>query len=101
RREVAGTLRPVADEFFNLPPECEAGVYANTFTVGHSMSDFTLDFATRQSTMGADEPPLIVARVRIPPSMAFALIQAINSAMADYEEAWGEIVVPQKKAMEE
>ena len=88
------------EEFFNLPPEHEAGVYANAFSIWHTMSDFTLDFAARQSRRDAEEPALIVARVRIPTTMAFGLIQTINSGMANYEEEWGEIVMPKQRTQE-
>ena len=64
------------------------------------MSDFTIDFAASQSRSDSEEPALIVARVRIPTTSAFALIQTINSGMACYEARWGEIVIPKQRAEE-
>lgn len=36
----------------------------------------------------------VVARVRIPPTLVFQLLQALNHALGQYEEAFGPIKQP-------
>jgi hypothetical protein len=95
---------------FSVPPEQEAGAYANAFTIWHTPYDFTIDFAATQypepsDPDDAESRPVadarVVARVRIPPTLAFDLIQMINRRMATYEANWGEIVVPEPRREED
>jgi hypothetical protein len=46
---------------------------------------------------GETTEALVVARVRIPPALAFAVVQSVNATMAAYEAAWGEIRAPQPR----
>jgi hypothetical protein len=100
---------PDDDAAFYLPPELEGGVYAHTFSMWHTPFDFTIDFAVIVPELAdADDPELppaapakVVARIRIPPTLAFDLIRMINGEMADYEAEWGEIIPPQKRQEEE
>ena len=79
---------------FYLPDEHEAGVYANAFTVWHTVSELTIDFAATQQAVDDDlVPARIVGRVRIPPMHVFELIQAIHRDLSDYEAEWGEIPI--------
>jgi hypothetical protein len=90
---------------FVIPPEHEAGVYANTFAVWHTAYDFTIDFAAsqlpEQSDLSDPESPYVVpcrvvSRVRIPASTVFDLIRTINERMGVYEVEWGMIRPPQR-----
>jgi hypothetical protein len=42
----------------------------------------------------------VVARVHIPPTLVFGLLQAVNMNMTKYESAWGEIVRPRPRREE-
>jgi hypothetical protein len=94
---------------FYVPPEEEAGTYAHAFSVWASVYDFTLDFAVAQPPEPSDpddpeSPPVVparvVARVRIPPTIVFELIRAINATMEAYEAEWGEIRRPRRRQEE-
>jgi Protein of unknown function (DUF3467) len=107
RRKYDGAMsdqpeRPSRFEI-QVPPEQEAGVYANFLSVWHTAYEFTLDFAATQPPQiddGADPssparvPCRVVARVKIPPTVVFDLIRAINENMTRYEQAFGEIQRP-------
>ncbi len=62
--------------------------------------EFTLDFGV------ATEPPLqnapvapgtIVARVRLPVTLLFDVLRALNDTMTVYESEWGEIRRPRRE----
>ena len=92
---------------FRLPPEHEAGVYANTFGVWHTAYDFTIDFAASQLPKRADpaDPYVVscrvVSRVRLPAGAVFDLLRTINAAMSLYEAQWGEIQPPRPRGQDE
>jgi hypothetical protein len=77
------------------------GVYANTLAVWHTPHEFTLDFIvtanppqpvqTEEGETVIRAPHQLVARVRIPPSVAFDVIRAINENMTHYENRFGPI----------
>jgi uncharacterized protein DUF3467 len=78
----------------NVPDALQGGVYANGAMVWHSPYEFTLDFVTTQPP--DPESPNVVqcvvtARVKIPPTVIFDLIKAINENMTKYESVFGEI----------
>ena len=85
-----------------VPPELEGGSYANYLTVWHSPYEFTLDFAATQiPATDPDDPELpveircrTVARVRIPVTLLFDVIRALNNEMTSYEQQFGEIRRP-------
>jgi hypothetical protein len=84
-----------------VPPEKEAGVYANFLGVWHSAYEFTLDFATTQPARPSDDDPsnmvmpcLVVSRVKIPVTLIFDVVRALNENMTRYEETFGEITRP-------
>lgn len=86
----------------NVPPELEAGVYANVLGVWHTVYEFTLDFAAMQPpqvdegdpTSAAVVPCRVVSRVKVPVTVVFDLIRALNENMTKYEERFGEIRRP-------
>jgi hypothetical protein len=88
----------------NVPMELEGGSYANFLTVWHTGHEFTLDFAATQPPQpqepGNPQSPVtvpcrVVSRVRIPPTMVFEILQALNTNMARYESTFGEIKRPE------
>jgi hypothetical protein len=82
-------------------PSTIGGVYANGVNVWSTPHEFTLDFLVsaqvpEQVTEPTGEqvisaPQKLVARVRIPPGMAFDLIRAIDANLTAYEQAFGTI----------
>jgi hypothetical protein len=89
-----------------LAPEREGGVYSNFVSIWHSPYEFTLDFAATQLPRPAEAddpeggtviPCRVVARVRIPVTLAFDVIRALNENMTRYEATFGEIVRPGEK----
>jgi uncharacterized protein DUF3467 len=83
-----------------LPPELEGGVYANFLAAWHTAYEFTLDFSATQPPQAADAddavnvPCRVVARVKIPVTLVFDVIRALNEQMTKYESEFGEIRRP-------
>lgn len=95
---------------FYVPPEQEAGTFAETVAVWHTPYDFVIDFAAIQLAQPSDPenphsplevPARVVSRVRIPVGLVFDVIQTINARMDSYEAEWGKIVAPELRAPEE
>lgn len=91
---------------FYVPPEQEAGVFAETVAIWHTPYDFIIDFAAIQLAQPEDPtdpnsrlevPARVVARVRIPTGVVFDLLRTINARMEQYEAEWGEIQTPQRR----
>jgi hypothetical protein len=83
-----------------VSPELEGGAYANFLTVWHTGYEFTLDFAVIQPAIPQDPqdptssltvPCRVVARVKIPPTLIFDIMRALNENMTTYESVFGEI----------
>ena len=84
----------------HVPDDQAAGQYANLLNVWHTAHEFTLDFATTMPAEGAvdDEggefvrvPVRVVQRVKVPPTLLFDIIRALNDNMTRYEESFGPI----------
>jgi hypothetical protein len=80
-----------------VPEQHVAGAYANLVGVWHTPHEFAIDFAVIQPFAGG--PPgsmqaMVVSRVRIPPTIVFDLLRAINENLAQYEDTFGEIRPP-------
>jgi hypothetical protein len=73
-------------------PESETiGSYANFLSVWHSQNDFTLDFAVTEQAHQEEDgnisvPCQVVARVRIPVTVADDVLRALAQNVSDYEE---------------
>jgi Protein of unknown function (DUF3467) len=76
---------------FTVPDEVAAGVYSNLVLVWHTPYEFTLDFAALEPSDSTPVPCRVVSRVRIPPTVIFDLMRALNENMATYEASFGEI----------
>jgi hypothetical protein len=93
-----------------VPPEMEAGVYANFLGIWHTPYDFTLDFASTQPPQVADPndpqspvtvPCRVVSRVKIPVGVVFDVLRALNENMSRYEATFGEITRPEQRGEEQ
>jgi hypothetical protein len=91
---------------FYVPPEQEAGTFAETVAVWHTPYDFVIDFALVQLAQPSDPadpasplevPARVVSRVRIPAGLVFDLIKTINARMDAYEAEWGPIRAPERR----
>lgn len=81
----------------------EGGVYANIMSVWHSPYEFTLDFSVSSPAVPGEDaagnqtvdvPARVVARVKIPPAVIFAVIRTLNERMTQYEQEFGPIREP-------
>lgn len=78
----------------NVPEDVRDGVYANMAVVWHTPYEFTLDFTVTEpvNPEAPDVVPCrIVSRVKIPPTVIFDLLRALNENMTKYESRFGEI----------
>jgi hypothetical protein len=78
----------------NIPDAVAPGVYSNMILVWHTPYEFTLDFAAIEPSDTNRVPCRVVTRVRIPPTVIFDLMRALNENMAKYEASFGEIKRP-------
>src|SRR6266540_3061946 len=88
-----------ATEFeIQVPPEMEAGSYANFLMVWHTGHEFTLDFAVPQPSQagetGMKVPCRVVSRLRVPPTVMLEILQAMNDNVGRYQQMFGEIQRP-------
>jgi hypothetical protein len=88
-----------------VPAELEGGTYSNVLNVWHTAYEFTLDFGVMQAVGQQADPeaPLqvpvrVVARVRIPVTLLFEVLKALNTNMTNYEAAFGPIGEPRPPA---
>ncbi len=100
--------QPNIDYEIQVPSELAGGTYANFLTVWHSGHEFTLDFAVTQQVVPEDPedpeasltlPCRVVTRVKIPPTLIFEVIRALNENMTTYKGTFGEI--PRLEATQE
>jgi hypothetical protein len=85
-----------------IPPELEGGTYANFLGAWHTGHEFTLDFAVTQPPVVPENPTepttvpcRVVTRVKIPPTLIFDILRALNENMTTYENTFGEIQRPE------
>lgn len=90
----------------DVPESERGGAYANFLAVWHTVHEFTLDFAATQPPQRSDledenspvvVPCQVVSRVRIPTSVIFDVLRALNENMTRYESSFGEIQRPQER----
>ena len=87
-----------------VPDDLIGGAYANFLSVWHSGHEFTLDFSSTQppqprfddsgNLVGVTVPSRVTARVKIPPTLVFDIVRALNANMTKYEEQFGSIRRP-------
>ena len=87
-----------------VPPDQVPGQYANFVGVWHTAHDFAIDFCVIQPFTGAGPDTLaaqVVTRVRIPPTLVFELLRAINENLGQFEATFGEIKSPELEEPDE
>ena len=76
----------------SVPP---GGAYANLAVVWHTEHEFTIDFATLPAnpaeSQNGDNPGVVVARVKVPPSVIFNIARAISESVDQYEQQYGRL----------
>ena len=82
-----------------VPPEEEAGEYANFLMIWHTPHEFTLDYAVMQPSQPGENgmvkvPCRVVSRLRISPTVMLDVLQAMNENVARYQQTFGEIQRP-------
>ena len=85
-----------------VPAELEGGTYSNVLNVWHTAYEFTLDFGVMQTVAPQNDDPeaplhvpvRVVSRVRIPVTLLFEVLKALNTNMTNYEAAFGPITEP-------
>jgi Protein of unknown function (DUF3467) len=83
-----------------VPDDKIAGAYANLVGVWHTPHEFAIDFAVLQPFAGGPEgsmQAMVTSRVRLPPTIVFDLLRAINENLAEYEDQFGEIKRPDEQ----
>ena len=92
-----------------VPHELEGGVYSNFMSVWSSPFEFTLDFCATLPAQQVDPddpaspirvPCRVVSRVKIPPTVLFDVLRALNEQLTTYEKAFGEVKPPQNRTSE-
>jgi hypothetical protein len=78
-----------------VPDDQTVGCYANFLSVWNGPHDFTLDFAvTGQARIAGDSltvPTRVVARVKVPLTVAEDMLRAIAEQVSKFENAQGPI----------
>jgi hypothetical protein len=80
-----------------LDKEIARGRYANMALIGHSETEFFLDFVLALPR----QAPAVVSRVITNPRHAKALLRSLEENVRRYEERHGEISLPPAKAAPE
>ena len=73
----------------NIAPDIAGGKYANLAIIGHSSSEFTLDFAS--VLPGPNNVANVQARVIMAPEHAKRLLLALQDNVQKYEMQFGQI----------
>jgi hypothetical protein len=77
-----------------VPEKLEAGAYANLLSVWHTHHEFTLDFATTLPSEGEVQPARVVARIKLPPTVMFAVLRTLNENLTMFEQSYGVVSGP-------
>jgi hypothetical protein len=80
-----------------ISPEHSEGIYSNLVLVGHSPSEFILDFAR---ILPGLQKAKVFARIIMTPQNAFLLKNALEENLKKYEERFGKIKIFGKEAKE-
>jgi hypothetical protein len=87
-----------------LPPELEGGTYSNVLHVHHTAYEFTLDFGVMQPAERDEAgspvrvPVRVVSRIRIPVTLLFEVLKALNQNLTNYEANFGPIGEPRPRS---
>lgn len=75
----------------NIAPEVAGGKYANLAIIGHSSSEFCMDFA---SVLPGAQGAHVQSRIIMAPEHAKRLLAALQDNIKKYENQFGEIALP-------
>ena len=71
----------------------------------HTAYEFTLDFAVTEPAQpvegGVKVPCRVVARVKVPVTLIFEVLKALNANMTQYEATYGDIKAPEAQDEED
>ena len=79
----------------SVTPDVAQGKYANLAIIGHSQSEFILDFA---SVMPGQKSANVVSRVILAPEHAKRLLGALQENIVRYEREFGQIKIPNQES---
>ncbi|MFN2606995.1 MAG: DUF3467 domain-containing protein [Acidimicrobiales bacterium] len=90
---------PAINIAIHVPEELRNGVYADFLSVWHSAHDFTLDFCVTDQPMQDPEgnvttPCRVVARVKVPLTLADDVLRALADNVSRFEDMAGPIHKP-------
>lgn len=74
----------------SIAPDVAQGRYANLAVIGHSQTEFILDFA---SVMPGQQNANVVSRIILAPEHAKRLLAALQENVGKYEQQFGPIIV--------
>lgn len=78
-----------------LTPEMASGTYANLAMIAHGKTEFIIDFIGMLPGM---QKAKVNSRVVMVPEHAKRLLYALQENIARYEQAFGQIVLPEQQA---
>ena len=81
-----------------IDPQTAEGTYANLALVGHSMSEFVVDFVRVLPNMPKAK---VKSRVVLAPEQAKGLMMTLQAQVAQFEKQFGEIRPPMVGAQKE
>lgn len=79
----------------NISPEVASGKYSNLAIIGHSATEFILDFA---AVLPGAKAAQVQSRVILAPEHAKRLLAALQDNVQKYEQQFGEIRISQNNA---
>lgn len=75
----------------NLPPQLQAGAYANNLIISHTREEFVMDFSFITPPAGT-----VTARVITNPGHMKRIIAALQDNVKRYEAQFGTILLPEE-----
>lgn len=93
-----------------IPEDLTGGTYANFLAIWHSAHEFTLDFAVTQPPQPEDPekpesksvlPCVVVARIKVPVTIVFEMLKALNQNLTKYEDRFGKVDYPKSQESQE
>jgi len=85
--------RPVRSLNIELKPEQAEGIYANFVLIGHTPSEFILDFAR---ILHGQPKAKIMSRILMAPENAVRLKKTLEENIKKFEERYGKIELKEK-----
>ena len=90
-------MKPVKEVKFEVDKEIARGRYANMALIGHTETEFFLDFVMALPR----QTPTVVSRIITNPRHAKLLLQSLQENVRRYEARHGEIPLPERRNTDE